>query len=101
MAQAKQMHMRRAILYAARSVLPRSQQTDQFRYLLQYNCFPPPVFMLVITIIQIAIYLYYALPSKEGIDPLGPVPVSSPLILNPHEKEEIWRYVTYMFIHAG
>uniref|UniRef100_A0A914EB71 rhomboid protease n=1 Tax=Acrobeloides nanus TaxID=290746 RepID=A0A914EB71_9BILA len=101
MARAKKMHMRRVILYAARSILPRSQQTDNFRYLLQYNCFPPPVFMITITLVQIGIYLYYALPSKEGIDPLGPVPVGSPYILAPHSKAEIWRYFTYMFIHAG
>lgn len=101
MSKAKRMHMRRVIFYAARSVLPRSRQTDSFRYLLEYNCFPPPVFMLTITVVQIAIYLYYAIPSKEGIDPLGPAPTSSDLILDPHKKAQIWRFLTYMFIHVG
>lgn len=101
MARAKRMHMRRFMLYAARSVLPRSQQTESTRYLLQYNCFPPPIFMVLISVIQIALYLYYAFESGEGISATKPVPVDSPLILNPYKREQVWRFVTYMFVHVG
>lgn len=31
----------------------------------------------------------------------GPVPFESPLIYNPRRRYEAWRYLTYMFIHAG
>ena len=45
MARAKQLRLKSVMLYAARSVLPRSQQTEKIRYLLEYNCWPPPIFM--------------------------------------------------------
>jgi len=45
MARAKHLRLKSVMLYAARSVLPRSQQTEKIRYLLEYNCWPPPVFM--------------------------------------------------------
>lgn len=47
MTRAKKMNLKRIIIYAARSVLPRSQQTEVIRYLLKYNCFPPPFFMVI------------------------------------------------------
>jgi hypothetical protein len=48
MARAKRMRLRSVMVYAARSVLPRNQQTEKIRYLLEYNCFPPPFFMVCI-----------------------------------------------------
>ncbi|CAD5216253.1 unnamed protein product [Bursaphelenchus xylophilus] len=101
MAKAKSLYIKRLTIYAARSVLAKSQQSSVVRYLSQYNCFPPPLFMLLISITQIAVYLYYALDSKVGISTVGPVPVSSPLILDPNHKEQVWRFLTYMFIHIG
>lgn len=101
MARAKSMHTRRLMIYAARSVLPRSQQTEPVRYLSLYNCFPPPVFMLTISIVEVALYLYYALDSDVGLSAVGPSPVRSPLIFDPHKKAQVWRFFTYMFIHIG
>lgn len=101
MAKAKKLQTKRLMIYAARSVLAKSQQPEPVRYLSEYNCFPPPVFMIIISLTQIAIYLNYALQSNEGISPIGPVPITSPLILDPHHKTQIWRFFTYMFIHIG
>ncbi|VDP03465.1 unnamed protein product [Heligmosomoides polygyrus] len=50
---------------------------------------------------QVAIYAYYTAESGEGVSITGPVPSKSPLILNPYRKAEVWRYITYMFIHIG
>uniref|UniRef100_A0A915EU43 EF-hand domain-containing protein n=1 Tax=Ditylenchus dipsaci TaxID=166011 RepID=A0A915EU43_9BILA len=100
MAKAKRMRMRRVILYAARSVLPKGQQTDTVRYLLQYNCFPPPIFLILISLLQLAVYIYYAAKEREW-SATSPVPTSSPFILSPIRKQEVWRYFTYMFIHVG
>lgn len=100
MSLTKQMHMRQFMLYAARSVLPRNQQTDTVRYLLQYNCFPPPIFLMLISLFQLWIYLYYAF-MTDTFSPSQPIPTDSILILNPKRRAEIWRYFTYMFIHVG
>uniref|UniRef100_A0A914HTQ6 non-specific serine/threonine protein kinase n=1 Tax=Globodera rostochiensis TaxID=31243 RepID=A0A914HTQ6_GLORO len=103
MAHAKQMQLTRVILYAASSVLPRSQQTEAFRYLLEYNCFPPPIFMVLISIIQIGLYIYHEINycGNDRFMPAKCAPVQSPLILDPCSKWQIWRYFTYMFVHVG
>merc|ERR1712112_398236 len=37
----------------------------------------------------------------EPITWTGPVPYCSSLIYNPYRRIEVWRYVSYMFIHIG
>jgi hypothetical protein len=96
MAKAKKLRMRRVVLYAARSVLGKGGQTNTVRYLLQYNCLPPPMFMFIITLMQIVSYFYYALATEEKLMPLGPVPYDSIFILNPHHlQSQQWRFLTY------
>ncbi|KAL7076318.1 hypothetical protein ACQ4LE_004178 [Meloidogyne hapla] len=104
MARAKNMRLRSVMLYAARSVLPRGQQTEKIRYLLEYNCWPPPLFMVLISLLQIGLYLYNEFeycPRDNRFMPAKCAPVKSPLILNPCKKEEVWRYFSYMFVHVG
>ena len=31
----------------------------------------------------------------------GPVPYCSPLIYNPARRHELWRFISYMFVHIG
>uniref|UniRef100_A0A0R3RGX0 Rhomboid protease n=1 Tax=Elaeophora elaphi TaxID=1147741 RepID=A0A0R3RGX0_9BILA len=101
MSRAKKLHMRHVLFRAAQMVLPRSNRTVPFSYLQQYNCFPPPFFMICISILEIAIYVYYVMQLRSGIELYGPVPQKSFLIFNPHRTSEVWRYFTYMFIHIG
>lgn len=61
----------------------------------------PPFFIVFISIFELFSFLYYALRSDERITLIGPVPFNSKLIYNPYRRYEVWRYFTYMFIHAG
>lgn len=61
----------------------------------------PPFFLAYISIFELVIFVYYALRSDEPISMTGPVPFKSKLIYNPYRRYEIWRFFTYMFIHAG
>ncbi|UXI14729.1 hepatocyte growth factor-regulated tyrosine kinase substrate [Sarcoptes scabiei] len=91
----------RLVRYAAVAVVPRSQRLSVIRrYLDEYNCMPPPIFIILISIIEIAIFIYYCV-ILEGFSTSGPVPWKSILIYNPCRRFEIWRFITYMFIHAG
>uniref|UniRef100_A0A0N5AZW2 Rhomboid protease n=1 Tax=Syphacia muris TaxID=451379 RepID=A0A0N5AZW2_9BILA len=126
MSKAKKMRMRRVMFLAAQMVLPRNVRTQKFTYLQQYNCFPPPLFMLFISVIevnifgyvcttdlnslvflvklQIAVYTYYVSEMKSGLNlerrsTTGISITDSPLIFNPHKKQELWRYFTYMLVH--
>jgi len=100
MARAKKLKMRGMVLFASRMVLAKGQ-TPQIRYLLQYNCLPPPLFMVLISLMQIISYFYYTLAAQDKFSPAGPVPFHSVFILNPTERNQIWRYITYQFIHIG
>lgn len=76
----------------------------KYSYQNQYSCSPPPVFMVAISLLQVIIFTYNsAVMFKEigyiGVN--GPVPYCSNLIYNPDKRHQIWRYITYMFIHAG
>ncbi|VDK72519.1 unnamed protein product [Onchocerca ochengi] len=101
MSRAKKLRMRHVLFRAAQMVVPRSNRTIPFSYLQQYNCFPPPLFMICISILEIVIYVYYVVQLGTGIEMYGPIPQQSLLIFNPHKTDEVWRYLTYMFIHIG
>lgn len=61
----------------------------------------PPLFITFISLFQLVTFIYYALRSDEPLTLTGPIPFDSKLIYNPHRRYEIWRYVTYMLVHAG
>ncbi|VDM75682.1 unnamed protein product [Strongylus vulgaris] len=101
MSRVKHRRLLHLMFRAAQIVVPKSKRTEPFDYLQKYKCCPPPIFMLIVSIIQVGIYVYYTVESGEGVSMTGPVPTKSPLIFNPYRKSEVWRFGTYMFIHIG
>jgi len=73
----------------------------KYTYQNQYSCSPPPVFMLVISLVQIAIFMFNSLQQIGNIGLNGPVPYCSYLIYNPNKRSEVWRYLTYSLVHSG
>ncbi|XP_047455895.1 rhomboid-related protein 2 [Mugil cephalus] len=73
-------------------------------YLERANCCPPPIFIILISIGELAVFIYYAVwkPSQnqqwmtldEGI-------WNSPLTYKPECRQQAWRFISYMFVHAG
>ncbi|XP_015114484.1 rhomboid-related protein 2 isoform X1 [Diachasma alloeum] len=70
------------------------------QYEEEYSCRPPPVAMIIISIIEIILYVYdiATVPRKAS---LIDGPAAELFIYNPHQRYEAWRYVTYMFVHVG
>ena len=84
-----------------------------------YSCWPPPLFMVTMSVVQvlytdidsvdntgaqIAVFIYEAsLLAEAGqtMGPNGPVYIQGVLLFNPHKKQELWRFLTYMFVHSG
>lgn len=64
----------------------------------EYSCRPPAVAMIIISIIEIILFLYDMIKHKslsvEG-------PAATLFIYNPHKRYQAWRYLTYMFVHVG
>ncbi|KAK8785473.1 hypothetical protein V5799_008163 [Amblyomma americanum] len=89
------------VRYAAMTVVPKRQRaTVVRRYLDEYSCMPPPLFLITISIVEVAVFIYYCVVLEE-FTATGPVPRDSPLIYNPKRRKEAWRYLSYMFIHVG
>uniref|UniRef100_A0A6A7G437 rhomboid protease n=1 Tax=Hirondellea gigas TaxID=1518452 RepID=A0A6A7G437_9CRUS len=94
--------IRRALVSAALSLTPRSQQAHVDRiYLQHYTCCPPPIAIPAFCIAQIGVFVYYAVGSEKSTTPYSPVPFDSPLIYDPMRRQEAWRFISYMLLHAG
>ncbi|XP_052000193.1 rhomboid-related protein 2-like [Xyrauchen texanus] len=71
-------------------------------YLERANCCPPPIFIILISLAELGVFIYYAVwkPQKQWIT-LGTGIWESPLTYKPELRKEAWRFVSYMFLHAG
>uniref|UniRef100_A0A8C6VK33 Rhomboid-related protein 2 n=1 Tax=Naja naja TaxID=35670 RepID=A0A8C6VK33_NAJNA len=61
-------------------------------YLERASCIPPPVFILAISLGELSWTQWITL--EVGI-------WESPLIYRPEKRKEAWRFLSYMFLHAG
>ncbi|CAH1798695.1 unnamed protein product [Owenia fusiformis] len=86
-------------------VIPRNAQKKRMEYYLDhYNCCPPPLFMIFISLAEIGVFVFYAIELKGmGVETTASsgFPWYSPLIYKPQRRYEAWRFLTYMFIHVG
>lgn len=71
-------------------------------YLERANCCPPPIFIILISMGELAVFVYYAVwkPQKQWVT-LGEGIWNSPLTYKPGQRQEAWRFLSYMFVHAG
>uniref|UniRef100_A0A8B9LVP9 Rhomboid-related protein 2 n=1 Tax=Astyanax mexicanus TaxID=7994 RepID=A0A8B9LVP9_ASTMX len=71
-------------------------------YLERANCLPPPIFIILISIGELAVFIYYAVwkPQKQWVT-LDQGIWNSPLTYKPDMRQEAWRFLSYMFVHAG
>ncbi|XP_004467174.1 rhomboid-related protein 2 [Dasypus novemcinctus] len=71
-------------------------------YLDRANCLPPPVFIITISLAELAVFIYYTVwkPQKQWIT-LDTGILESPFSYRPDKREEAWRFISYMLVHAG
>lgn len=83
----------------SRWMLPEKSRNT---YLERANCCPPPIFIILVSIGELAVFIYYAVwkPQKQWVT-LDKGIWNSPLTYKPERREEAWRFVSYMFVHAG
>ncbi|XP_019875758.2 rhomboid-related protein 2 [Aethina tumida] len=63
----------------------------------EYNCYPPAVGMIIISLVEIIFYCIDA--ARNRHDANGPA--AALFIYDPNKRGEVWRFVTYMFVHIG
>ncbi|XP_061389097.1 rhomboid-related protein 3 [Musca vetustissima] len=90
---------KRMVHVIAMEVLP--EERDRKYYADRYSCCPPPWFIVCITIIELTLFTYHTVNSGDATDPVGPVPIDSLFIYRPDKRHELWRFMSYMFLHAG
>ncbi|XP_063168103.1 rhomboid-related protein 2 [Candoia aspera] len=80
-------------------MLPEEARTT---YLERASCIPPPVFILAVSLAELATFIYYAVwkPQTQWIT-LDMGIWESPFIYRPDKRKEAWRFLSYMFLHAG
>ncbi|KAF5287187.1 hypothetical protein FQR65_LT12316 [Abscondita terminalis] len=64
----------------------------------EYTCCPPPVGMIIISLIEI---ILFCVDVAKGSTMSYTGPVANALMYDPRRRYEAWRYVTYMFVHIG
>ena len=64
----------------------------------EYTCNPPAVAMIIISVIEIILFLYDTV-AHNAVAVEGPT--ATLFIYNPQKRYQVWRYLTYMFVHVG
>ncbi|XP_071988005.1 rhomboid-related protein 3 isoform X3 [Engystomops pustulosus] len=91
----------RLIRHVAYETLPR--EIDRKWFFDNYTGCPPPWFMITITIVEVAIFVYYGLLLDRFIlqGTHSQYMKRNPLVYHPQLRSQAWRYLSYMFMHAG
>lgn len=81
-----------------------AEEWERKYYADKYSCCPPPLFIPIISVLQVVVFIYYlpSTPQAPGIQtPVMTALEDSPLIYHPLEKQQVWRFLTYMLLHEG
>ncbi|KAL5965265.1 Rhomboid-related protein 2 [Taenia solium] len=78
-------------------------------YLKATKCLPPPIFCTVMVLVQLAVFIYYALQLNRRVEfePANALtwasgfPYFSPLFFDPRRRREVWRFFTYFLIQQA
>ncbi|XP_026468573.1 protein rhomboid-like [Ctenocephalides felis] len=89
---------KRMVHMVAIEVLP--DERDRKYYADRYTCCPPPLFLILITLVELGFFTYYTITTGEA-QATGPVPIDSIFIYRPDKRHELWRFLLYMVLHAG
>ncbi|GMT11313.1 hypothetical protein PFISCL1PPCAC_2610 [Pristionchus fissidentatus] len=102
--------IRKALICIANTVIAKKQRLQMTSYLDRYTFWPPPIFIILISLAQVCAFcLYYSTDSRQtnlffacpgcfGDDMQKP----GSLIFAPiKSRSEWWRFLTYQFINQG
>ncbi|KRT86413.1 hypothetical protein AMK59_1435 [Oryctes borbonicus] len=87
--------------------LPRPKYTTQVSTLSTrsntvslYSCWPPPIGIIVISLLEVILFfLNEKKPMTTGRYTHGDI--ADVLMFDPQRRTEVWRFVTYLFVHIG
>lgn len=68
------------------------------KYEDEYSWCPPPVWMIIISLIEI---ILFCVDAAQANTYAANGPVATAMIYDPHRRYEAWRFISYMFVHVG
>lgn len=75
---------------------------EEKKYHADYDrCCPPPLFVIMISLLEIGVFLYDYMTVDFQPELNSPISSDSVLIYRPDRRQEIWRFVSYMVLHAN
>ncbi|KAF0300919.1 Protein rhomboid [Amphibalanus amphitrite] len=85
-----------------------TDERDRKYYADHYRCCPPPLFIISVTLLELGFFIYYTVTGAEDVAEHGgvptsvsPVPIDSVLLYRPDRRWQLWRFFTYMVLHAS
>ncbi|KAJ8966535.1 hypothetical protein NQ314_003476 [Rhamnusium bicolor] len=85
-------------------IIPKTQHPSRTvtdgEYEEAYSCYPPPVGMILLSLIEIIIFCIDEAAEMDSTK-YASGPTATVFIYEPNRRREIWRYITYMFVHIG
>lgn len=78
----------------------RIEKDDEHNLCNEYSCCPPPIFMFLISVLEFALFITDELTQKDSTLTATGV-TGKYLLYDPFKKREVWRFLTYMFVHIG
>ncbi|XP_046700221.1 rhomboid-related protein 3 isoform X2 [Silurus meridionalis] len=90
----------RLVRHVAYETLPR--EVDRKWYYDSYTYCPPPWLFITITITEMVVFVYYGLLLDRWVLQVSsPFFLKSPLPYHPQRRAQAWRFLSYVFMHAG
>uniref|UniRef100_A0AAG5DG55 EF-hand domain-containing protein n=1 Tax=Anopheles atroparvus TaxID=41427 RepID=A0AAG5DG55_ANOAO len=94
------------VKYCQRVVPPRNavsatgDETDG-EYEQNMKFWPPPLMMIVFSILEIVFFVVDIIKTQNHYGTSTNGPMATLFIYNPNLRQEVWRFLTYMFVHIG
>nr|CDP96625.1 BMA-ROM-1, isoform b [Brugia malayi]CRZ24543.1 BMA-ROM-1, isoform a [Brugia malayi] len=96
----------KVLMYSvADTIIAKTDRPIVHTYIDEYNCMPPPIFVLCISILQVSTFVYYMYGRQENpftycagcwVD--GTI---GPFLFAPSLRYQAWRFFSYQFMHQG
>lgn len=81
-----------------KNIVPRRRgKTSDDATDLEYSCTPPAIGMIIMSAIEIIFFCVDEASEAES----GTGPIAGVFIYDPLKRSEVWRFITYMFVHIG
>ena len=80
-----------------------AKQWERRYFADECHLFPPPWFIPLVVLLEICVFIYFAVEAGTVLEStyLNQLARDSILIYRSDLRDEIWRYISYMFIHVN